>query len=91
MGLSCLSEYDVVQVGHITHFFSKIGVAVLELTETLSVGDRILVKGPSTDFEQVVESMQVEHMSIQRAEAGQSIGLKMAQQVKERDMVYRKL
>jgi len=91
LGLSCLSEDNVVQVGHITHFFSKIGVAVLELTAPLAVGDRILVKGPSTDFEQVVESMQVEHKNIQRAEAGQSVGLKTAQNVKERDMVYKKL
>jgi putative protease len=85
-----LSE-DIVEVGHITHFFSKISVAVLELTAPLSVGDRILVKGPATDFEQVVDSMQVEHKNIQRAEAGQSVGLKLAQQTKERDVVYKKL
>jgi putative protease len=86
-----LSEEEVVEVGHITHFFSKISVAVLELTASLAVGERILVKGPSTDFEQVVESMQIEHMNIQRAEAGQSIGLKTAQQAKVRDVVYKKL
>ncbi|HLE75230.1 MAG TPA: translation elongation factor-like protein [Candidatus Bathyarchaeia archaeon] len=86
-----MSEEDVVEVGHITHFFSKISVAVLELTAPLTVGDRILVKGPSTDFEQVVESMQIEHKNIQRAEAGQSIGLKTVQHVKERDTVYKKL
>jgi putative protease len=88
--LKCLSE-EVVQVGHVTHFFSKIGVAVVELTAPLVVGDRILVKGPSTDFEQIVESMQIEHKNIQGAEAGQSIGLKLAQQAKERDAVYKKL
>jgi hypothetical protein len=85
-----LSE-EVVQVGHITHFFSKISVAVVELTAPLIVGDRILVKGPQTDFEQVIESMQIEHANIQRAEAGQSIGLKTAQHVHERDIVYKKL
>ena len=82
---------EVVQIGHITHFFSKISVAVLELTAPLAVGDRILVKGPLTDFEQAVESMQIEHKNIQRAEAGQSIGLKTAQPVRERDLVYKKL
>ncbi|MCJ7559599.1 translation elongation factor-like protein [Candidatus Bathyarchaeota archaeon] len=86
-----MSEEEVVEVGHITHFFSKISVAVVELTAPLAVGERILVKGPSTDFEQVVESMQIEHMNIQRAEAGQSIGLKTAQQAKVRDVVYKKL
>ena len=90
-GLVCLSEENIVEVGRITHFFSKISVAVVELTAPLSVGDRILVKGPSTDFEQAVESMQIEHKNIQRAEAGQSIGLKLAQRVKERDAVYKKL
>lgn len=86
-----MSEEEVVEVGHIIHFFSKISVAVVELTAPLAVGERILVKGPSTDFEQVVESMQIEHMNIQRAEAGQSIGLKTAQQAKVRDVVYKKL
>jgi putative protease len=88
--LQHLSE-EVVKVGNITHFFSKISVAVVELTAPLAVGDRILVKGPSTDFEQVVDSMQIEHKNIPKAEAGQSIGMKMAEHVKERDAVYKKL
>jgi putative protease len=86
-----LSEENVIEIGHITHFFSKISVAVIELTDSLAVGDTILIKGPTTDFEQVVESMQIEHNDVQRAEAGQSIGLKVAQRVRERDMVYKKL
>jgi len=91
MGLNCLSEENVIEVGYITHFFSKINVAVLELTAPLAVGDRILVKGPTTDFEQVVDSMQIEHANIPKAEAGQSIGLKMAEHARERDVVYKKL
>ena len=86
-----LGEEDIIEVGHVSHFFSKIGVAILELTSPLSVGDKILVKGPSTDFDQVVESMQVEHKNIQRAEAGQSVGLKLVQHARERDLVYKKM
>ncbi len=86
-----MSEENVLEVGHITHFFPKISVAVVELTAPLAQGDRVLVKGPSTDFEQTVDSMQIEHQNIQRAEAGQSVGLKTAQQVKEKDVVYKKL
>ena len=86
-----MSEENVIEVGHITHFFSKIQVAVLELTAPLTLGDRILVKGPTTDFEQVVDSMQIEHENIQKAEAGQSIGLKMTERARERDVVYKKL
>lgn len=86
-----MSEENVIEIGRITHYFSKIGVAVVELTAAIAVGNRILVKGPSTDFEQVVESMQIEHENIPKAEAGQSIGLKMAEHVRERDVVYKKL
>ncbi len=82
---------DVVKVGQIVHFFSKISVAIVDLTETLRVGDRILIKGPVTDFEQVVDSMQIEHQNVEVAEAGHSIGLKMAQHVHERDLVYKKV
>ena len=84
-------EEAVIEIGHVTHFFSKISVAVVKLMLPLSVGDRILVKGPSTDFEQTVESMQIEGKSIPRAEGGQSIGLKVVQPAREKDVVYKKL
>jgi len=86
-----LEEENVVEVGRVTHFFSKISVAVIELKAPLNVGDTIIVKGPTTDFEQVVDSMQIEHENVARAEVGQSIGLKVVQRVRETDMVYKKL
>jgi putative protease len=86
-----LIEDDIIEIGHIAHFFPKISVAVLDLTLPLAVGDRVLFKGPSTDFEQIVESMQIDRASIQRAEGGQSIGLKVTKPVKEKDIVYKKL
>ena len=86
-----MNEPEVEEIGTVSHFFSKISVAVVDLTKPLSIGDQILVKGPSTDFEMKVESMQIEHQGIERAEAGQSIGLKLAQHAKERDVVYKKL
>ena len=79
------------EIGRITHFFPKISVAVVELKGTLKVGDTIAVKGPTTDFEQKVDSMQIEHENVPKAEAGQSIGLKMAERVRETDVVYKKL
>ena len=85
-----MSEENVMKIGRVTHFFSKISVAVIELTAPLVVGDHILFKGPNTDFGQVVESMQIEHQNVQRAEAGQSIGLKVADRVRETDLVYKK-
>jgi len=85
-----LGEEELVEVGRITHFFSKIDVAVIELKAALKVGDTIAIKGPTTDFEQRVDSMQIEHANVQRAEPGQSIGLKVMQRVRETDMVYKK-
>jgi translation elongation factor EF-1alpha len=85
-----LGEEELVEVGQVTHFFSKINVAVIELKAVLSVGDTVAIKGPTTDFEQRIESMQIEHKNVQRAEPGQSIGLKVMQRVRETDMVYKK-
>ena len=85
-----MGEEKLVEVGRITHFFSKISVAVIELKAALSVGDTIAIKGPTTDFEQHVDSMQIEHENVQKAEPGQSIGLKVMQRVRETDMVYKK-
>jgi len=84
-----MSERELREVGKITHYFTRIGVAVVELTDKLSVGDRILIQGATTNFEQTVESMQIEHKNVESAEAGQSIGLKVEQRVREGDKVYK--
>jgi hypothetical protein len=86
-----MNEGEILEIGSVKHFFSKISVAIIDLTAPLSVGERILVKGPSTDFEMTVDSIQIEHKSIQHAESGQSIGLKLTGQAKERDVVYKEL
>jgi len=77
------------EVGEVTHYFTRIGVAVIELTDTLSVGDKILIKGSTTDLEQTVASMQIEHKNITTAQGGQSVGLKVEQRVREGDKVYK--
>lgn len=86
-----MGEENVVEVGCVTHFFTKISVAIVELNASLTVGDTILIKGPTTDFKQDVESMQIEHENVEKAEAGQSIGLKVQKRVRVKDMVYKKL
>jgi putative protease len=84
-----LSEEELQEIGRVTHFFSKINVAVIELTATLSVGDSIRIQGPTTDFEQTVDSMQIEHANVKAANAGQSVGLKVKERVREHDTVYK--
>jgi len=77
------------EVGKVTHFYSKISVAVVQLTAPLSVGDTILIKGDTTNLEQTVDSMQIEHENIQKAEAGKAIGLKVKDRVRPGDTVYK--
>jgi putative protease len=84
-------DEPIIEIGYINHFFSKINVAIIELALPLSVGDHILVKGPLTDFSQKVESMQIDRKEIHMAEGGQSVGLKLTQLAREKDVVYKKL
>ena len=78
-------------IGKITHYFGKIEVGIIELTKPLKVGETIHIKGSSTDFEQQIESMQIEHENIEKAKKGDVIGLKVKEKVKEEDEVYRVL
>lgn len=78
------------EVGKITHYYSKIGVAVLELTKSsIKVGDTIHIKGHTTDLTETIDSMQIEHEDIEEAKKGQAIGLKVADHVREHDTVFK--
>ena len=80
---------EKVLVGKVTHYYPKIGVAVIELSDELKVGDRISIEGVTTNFEQTVESMEIEHKKIEVAKAGDSIGLKVIDRVRENDRVIK--
>lgn len=81
------SQYE--KVGLITHFYSKPSVAVIELSSTLNKGDKIVIRGSTTNIEQTVDSMEIEHKQIPNAKPGQSIGMKVNGRVRENDVVYR--
>ena len=76
-------------VGKISHYFTKIGVGVVELSDELKVGDRISIEGATTNIQQTVDSMQIEHENVQSAGSGQSIGLKIVERTREGDLVYK--
>lgn len=79
-----------MKVGKVTHYYDKIGVAVVELSESLSVGDKIkFVRGGEDLFEQEVSSIQMEHEKVQDAKSGQAVGLKVDQEVKDGAEVYK--
>jgi putative protease len=76
-------------IGKVTHYFGKIGVAVIQLEESLKVGETIRIVGGQTDFTQTVDSMEIEHQKINEAKAGDSVGLKVSQKVREGYKVYK--
>jgi putative protease len=73
----------------VIHYFTKIGVGVIELSDELKVGDRISIEGMTTNLQQAVDSMQIEHENVQSAGPGQSIGMKVEQRVRQGDLVYK--
>jgi hypothetical protein len=76
-------------IGIVTHYYSHLGVAVIRVNKGfLCTGDTIHITGHSTDFTQTVVSMEYEHQHIDQAGAGQSVGLKIANQAREHDIVY---
>ena len=77
-----------VEIGRVEDYFAHIGVAGITLTGTLRAGDRIRIKGHTTDLEQVVESIQIEHERVQEAKAGDRIGVKVPDRCRGGDHVY---
>jgi len=87
-----MEQAEEMQVGKVTHYFTKIGVAVIEVTDgSIKVGDEIHIKGHTSDFKQKVTSMQIEHEKIELAEPGQSIGIKVNEPVRANDVVYKEM
>ncbi len=77
-------------IGKITHYFSNIEVAVIKLSASLKVGEKIrIVGGEKTDFTQEVKSMEVEHKKIKKAKKGDEVGLKVKEKVREGYKVYK--
>ena len=77
------------KVGKVEHYYTKFKVGVVKLSGTLKVGDKIRIKGATTDFEQTVDSMQIEQDKIDEAKKGKSIGLKVKDHVRQNDVVYK--
>ena len=77
-------------IGVVTHYFGKIKVAALELTAgELSVGDTIHIKGHTSDFTQPVDSLQIEHATVDAAKKGDAVAIKVVDHAREHDQVFR--
>ncbi len=78
-----------IRIGKVTHFYDRICVAVLDLTDTIRVGDTVHILGRSTDFKQEVKSLQIEHQAVNEAGPGQEVALKVIQKAHPHDAVFK--
>jgi len=77
------------EVGRVVDYFAKVGVAGIEITGHLATGDTIHIRGHTTDFQQTVDSMQVEHEVVLEAKPGDSVGIKVQDRCRPHDLVYK--
>ena len=78
-----------IVIGRVNDFFARPVVAGVELTANLKVGDKIHIKGHTTDLELIVGSMQINNVDVDQAKAGDNIGIKVSERVRQGDMVYK--
>ena len=76
-------------IGKVSDFFSRPVVAGIELTATLKVGEKLHIKGHTTDLELTVDSMQINNVDVNEAKAGDSVGIKVADRVRRGDTVHK--
>lgn len=76
-------------IGEVTHFYNRIGVAVVNLSGAIELGDQVHFFGRNTDFRQQVQSMQIEHQPVSEAGKGQEIAIKVERRVRNQDKVYK--
>ena len=77
------------EIGTVSDFFARPVVAAIELTGPLAVGDKIHIKGHTTDVELVIKSMQIENADVTEAKKGDSVGVKVSERVRKHDTVYK--
>ena len=78
-----------IEIGQVSDFFARPVVAGITLTDTLKAGDKIHIKGHTTDLELPVESMQINNVNVTEGKAGDAIGVKVPDRVRPGDRVYR--
>ncbi len=75
-------------IGKVSHYFSKISVAGIQLIESLAVGDKISIEGATTKFEEIIDSMQIDNATVTLAKAGDNIGIKVKDKTRVGDDVF---
>jgi hypothetical protein len=76
-------------IGTVTHYFGHLSVAAISLTQPLSVGERIRIRGHTTDLVETVGSMEIDHAPVERAGPGDDVAINVTEHVREHDLIYR--
>ncbi|HOF50303.1 MAG TPA: hypothetical protein PLH22_01260 [Candidatus Colwellbacteria bacterium] len=76
-------------VGVVTHYYDKLGVAIIKLSDGLKIGDKIRILGKTTDFSEENTSMQIDHRAIDSASKGEEVGIKIGREAREGDEVFK--
>jgi putative protease len=84
-----MAEGKWKRVGKVAHYYTRIGVAIVDLSSSLGLGDTVSIVGANTDFSQSVDSMQIEHEAVTKAKKGDSIGLKVSDRCRKGDKVFK--
>lgn len=77
------------EIGKITHYYGNLNVGIIELSDALKTGDKIRIKGHTSDFTQDVKSIQIEHANVSEGKRGDMVGIKVMQKVHPHDKVYK--
>lgn len=88
MGLFSSKKKEVKPIGEVTHYFGDLGVAVIKFSQSFKAGEKVSFKGATTDFEQVIESIQCDHQVVAGAKKGQEVGVKVKKKVRHGDKVF---
>lgn len=85
--VSCRMSLNMKPIGKITHYYNKIGVAIIELSGKLQVGDKIKIEGNKNEFEQTVDSIEIDRKKVESAKAGEVVGIKVKEKIREGALV----
>lgn len=77
------------EIGAITHYYGHINVGIIQLLDILKIGDKIHIKGHSSDFTETVDSIEIEHKTVSEAGPGDLVGIKVTQKVHPYDKVFK--
>ncbi len=83
-----MAEKTAEPVGRVTHFYDKLGVAIVKFDQTVPVGAKVSFKGHTTDLKETIGSMQFDHSDIAEAKPGQEVGIRVSDRVREGDQVF---